>query len=140
MKHIVVVNNDKDFLESVKILLEDHAGFKATILHEGKTAYRKIVKLQPDLIILDIRMESPITGWKILDLLTLHMQTKDIPVIICSASVKDVEEKEEWLKGHGIYFLPKPFDIEDLLAMVSKAMRVTKRRKGQTAEFLKAKD
>lgn len=120
MKKIVVINDDKDFLDAISLFLKD-CGHDPIIIFEGKTAYKKVKKILPDLIILDIRMDGPEAGWKILDLLTLDTKTRDIPVIVCSAVTKFPDGKEPWLAEHGISVLPKPFDIDDLSAMLEKA-------------------
>ena len=126
MKKIVIVNDDIDFLSAMEHLLEEFGGYDSLIIHEGKSAFKQIKKEQPALIILDIRMDSPITGWKILDLLTLDPTTSTIPVIICTASTKLPDGKEEWLKEHGVALLPKPFDVNDLIAMVEKSLKPKK--------------
>lgn len=128
MKRIFVVNDDADFLQAIELLLKEF-DYVPTIIHEGKLAFRRIKKEKPDLVILDIRLDSPITGWKILDLLTLDPETNRIPVIICTAVAKFPEGKEAWLAEHGISVLPKPFDINDLIAIVEKSLKP----KGQKA-------
>lgn len=121
MKRIVIINDDADFLDAIKIFLKD-TGYSPRIIHESKSAYKKVRKIQPDLVILDIRMEGPEAGWKILDLLTLDEKTSHIPVIICTAVTKFPEGKEAWLEEHGILVLPKPFDVNDLIAVVEKSL------------------
>lgn len=121
MKKIAIVNDDADFLTAMEALLEE-SHYQTFMIHEGNTAYHIIKKEIPDLIILDIRMDEPTTGWKVLDLLTLDPLTTSIPVIICSASAELIKpEKQIWLEEHGIKVLPKPFDVNDLLAMVTAA-------------------
>lgn len=133
MKKIALVNNDADFLTAMEALLEHLGGYNAYIIHEGNTAYHLIKKEIPHLIILDIRMEQPETGWKILDLLTLDPETSKIPVIICTASTIS-EERQAWLAEHGISLLPKPFDVDDLIAMVELAFKPKRTKKQLTAE------
>jgi CheY-like chemotaxis protein len=135
MKKVVIINDNADFLEAIKMLLEDEGGYTTCIIHEGKTAFKKVKEEKPDLIILDIRMESPVMGWKILDLLTLDPVTSKIPVIICTASAELIkQEKHEWLNTHGIAVLPKPFDADDLFALLERAFR-PKRKKPTLQEL-----
>lgn len=129
MKKIVIINDNKDFLSAMEMLLDQEGKYQPVIIHEGKDAVRKVKKEKPDLIILDIRMESPVMGWKILDILTLDPATMNIPVIICTASAETIlPEKLDWLKAHGIEVLPKPFDCDDLFALVNRAFH-PKRKK-----------
>src|SRR5690348_5716944 len=133
IRKIAIVNNDADFLSAMEELLEQLQGYKAIILHEGNTAYHLIKKEKPDLIILDIRMEHPDTGWKVLDLITLDPLTSKTPVIVCTAS-SIPSEKELWLEGHGISILPKPFDVDDLIAMIELATKPKRERRPLSEE------
>jgi CheY-like chemotaxis protein len=81
---IAVVNNDLPFLDLMKELLTEE-GYRVILHHEGDTAYALIRKEQPDLVILDIRLEYPEAGWTVLDLIQLDPETTHIPVILCSA-------------------------------------------------------
>lgn len=119
MKHrICIVNDDVDFIGAMKMLLQEFGGFEVFVIHEGEKAYHRLKKEAPDLIILDVRMDSPQRGWSILDLLRLDPQTKHIPVIICTASTLN-EDKTNWLKKHKIEALYKPFEINDLLTLIN---------------------
>lgn len=118
MNHrIAIVNDDIDFTDAMKMLLREFGGYEAFIIHEGEMAYQQLKKEAPDLIILDVRMDSPQRGWSILDLLRLDPQTRDIPVIVCTATTLN-EDKINWLKKHNIQSLYKPFDIQDLTNLV----------------------
>ena len=136
-KKVALVNNDADFLNAMEEILQQLGGYEAFIIHEGNTAYHQIKREQPDLIILDIRMEEPTTGWKVLDLLTLDPLTSKIPVIICSASAEQIiPEKQDWLTDHGIAVLPKPFDVNDLIAMVEIHLKPKKEKVKEKSKFL----
>src|SRR5687767_666796 len=96
--------------------------FDATTWVDGTTAYPKIVELQPSLVLLDIHMQEPEQGMTLLNLLRLDPQTSAIPVIICSADTRLLTEKAEQLAAHGCLVLEKPFDLDELLAMVHSAL------------------
>lgn len=121
MPRIVVVNNDTDFLTLMGDLLETR-GWEAVVCREGRSAVPIIKREMPDLVILDIRMEAPESGWTILELLTLDPMTRDLPVIVCSAAVQELQAREPWLNSHGISILPKPFDIDDLYSRVEEGL------------------
>lgn len=115
---IAVVNDDTTFLKLMNDLLTGE-GYETFIHTVGSTAYERIKSTMPDLVILDIRMEHAGSGWLTLDLMRLDPVTKDIPVIVCSADVQQLRDKDEVLRSHGCLPLPKPFDLDDLLALVS---------------------
>lgn len=120
-KVVAVVNDDTTFLSLMHELLVEE-GYTAVILREADAAYMEIRARLPDLVILDIRMSHPESGWTILDLMRLDRATARIPVIVCSADLPTLRAKEEYLRSKGCDVLPKPFDIDDLLDKVNEAV------------------
>ena len=118
---VAVVNNDTAFLELMNALLED-AGYTTLIHKEGDTAYQKVKQERPALLILDIRLGAPETGWNVLELLKLDPDTHSIPVIVCSADARQLREKAPRLHELGCATLEKPFDLAELLALVARMM------------------
>lgn len=114
---IAVVNDDTLFLELMHDLLTEE-GYRTAIWKEGDKAYEMIKEHRPALVILDIRMERPDTGWMVLELMRLDPETARTPVIICSADAQRIREKEVYLRAKGCEVLEKPFLLEDLLAKV----------------------
>lgn len=114
---IAVVNDDSDFLLLMCELLEDE-GYEARqfkVLHD---AYQGLREAKPDMIVLDIRMETPEGGWQLLELLRLDPETKETPVLVCSADAPFLRAKEAHLLAHGCDVLEKPFDLEELLKKI----------------------
>ncbi|MHB8646108.1 MAG: response regulator [Thermomicrobiales bacterium] len=114
---IAVVNDDTLFLELMHDLLREE-GYRTAIWKEGDKAYEMIKEHRPALVILDIRMERPDTGWMVLELMRLDPATAQIPVIICSADTSRIRAKEAYLREKGCDVLEKPFLLEDLLGKV----------------------
>ena len=119
---IALINDDTSFLELMHDLLEHSEGCEVLICKESDNAYAFVKEQRPDLVILDIRMGSEETGWKILELLTLDPETHPIPVIVCSAAIGELREHEPLLHKYGVGVLPKPFDLDALLEKVELAL------------------
>ena len=121
MRVIAVVNDDSAFIDLMSELLYDE-GY-TTIPHKvGNTAYDMIRDKQPDLVILDIRLETPDSGWVVLDLMRLDPVTNKIPVIVCSGDVVFLRAKEAQLRTKDCFVLEKPFDLDQLLTMTRTAL------------------
>jgi CheY-like chemotaxis protein len=118
---ITVVNNDTAFLTLMCELLVEE-GYQALAWREGANAYEMIRREKPELVILDIRMEQPETGWTILELLRLDPTTTNIPVIVCSADAHFLREKAMYLREKRCDILEKPFDLNDLLTKVQETL------------------
>lgn len=121
MQHIAVVNDDTVFLEMMAAVLSE-GGWQASIHREAGNAFGELRADPPDLIILDIRMGSPETGWNLLELITLERTLRHIPVIVCSAALLDLRAHQGWLSENGIAVLPKPFNIDQLYRAVESAL------------------
>lgn len=118
-KRIAVINDDTAFLELMSTLLSEE-GYEAHIFRESKSAYQEARELGPDAIILDIRMESPATGWQMLELFKLDPVLARVPIIVCSADITALQERAVHLQSKGCDLLPKPFDLDDLLNVLGR--------------------
>lgn len=113
MARIAVVNDDTSFLSLMGEVLQD-GGHEVLICKEGSSSYPILKREKPDLVIIDIRMDTPDAGWQVCELLTLDPETRGTPLIVCSANIQNLKDKTDWLQEHGIGALAKPFDLDDL--------------------------
>jgi CheY-like chemotaxis protein len=119
---LAVINDDTLFLQLMHDLLEQDEGYEVLICREWEDAHGFVKTQHPDLVILDIRLGGEERGWTILNLLTLDPETRPIPVIVCSAAIHSLHEHQPWLDKFGVCALPKPFDLDMLLEMVSRML------------------
>jgi two-component system phosphate regulon response regulator PhoB len=115
---IAVVNDDSAFLELMAELLEGE-GYDVYTNRAATSAYPELKARRPDLLILDIRMETPEAGWQLLEVLALDPATRSIPAIVCSADAPFLRAKEPRLRELGYDTLEKPFDLDELLAKIA---------------------
>ena len=118
---IVVANDDPMYLEMIKALLTE-GGYRSVHCIVGAATHEAIGQLSPALILLDINLEHPGTGWRLFDMLRLHPATARIPIIICSTDPWLLREKEGLLRALHCDTLEKPFELEMLLAKISAAV------------------
>lgn len=118
-RRITIINDDEIYMELMKDLLEDE-GYKATIWDRKDNAYYLIKRERPALIIIDIRLQSPDEGWKILEQVRLDPMTTHIPAIVCSADTQFLRWKRRQLRQMNCAVLEKPFRLEDLLREVEQ--------------------
>lgn len=111
-KTILIAEDDPAILEAVKMILEMEDYNVVTT--SGDLSLIK--KTLPDLVLLDIRM-SGIDGRDICKELKKDEKTKNIPVIIISAS-REVKESAKEAGANG--FLAKPFEMDELIRLVSE--------------------
>ena len=116
MTHIMVVNDSMEFLQLMEELLTDE-GYTVAVVESGGGTRAAAKQLKPDLVILDVRLPD-MSGFEVLNLLRLDPETQAIPILVCTAAVRDVQAQEPILRERGIPVLFKPFDLEELLRVV----------------------
>lgn len=100
----------------MRALLESRGHVVSTHM-AGTDAVKRILKEKPDLVLLDILLPGA-TGWSILNQLKSRAETKDIPILVCTAAIADLEMIQSGLQLLGVDSVAKPFDIDDLLQKI----------------------
>ena len=114
---IAVVNDDLVFMSMLREFLEGE-GYRVIIWPEARGAEDLLRNEQPDLVILDVRMELPDAGRHILERARQHNDTANMPIVVCSADTQFLRRNRVFLATHANAVLEKPFNLDDLLAAV----------------------
>jgi CheY-like chemotaxis protein len=124
-KHIFVINDTIAILELFTALLEDE-GYRVTtdaFSIEMVELLSRVKADRPDLLVLDFLIQDEGKGWQFLQMLRMDRETRDIPVVVCTAAVKLVEDLQAHLDAMDVGLVLKPFDIDHLLAEITKMWR-----------------
>ena len=116
MRRILAVDDNEDILEVMKLILEDF-GYEVETLADGHLLFDRVKESHPDLVLLDVMLGN-IDGRELCREMKTRLETKDIPVILISAS-HQVSERFSLNGGAPDDFLAKPFNISDLLEKVA---------------------
>ncbi len=111
---VLVVDDDPDILLTVEQILQSE-GYTVLSARNGQEALNRLDVERPGVIILDLMMPV-MDGFEFRRRLLEHPASAT-PVIVVSAD-RDLARKAEALRVHG--YLGKPFDLDDLLAQVSR--------------------
>jgi DNA-binding response OmpR family regulator len=114
MKRIFCADDDPG-LQEVFPLIFTRAGYDVTMFSNGEELLKN-ESLPPDLFLLDKQL-SGVNGMEICQVLKSQAITKNIPVIIVSAS-PDLD-KQSKAAGADDY-IEKPFKMQNLLSMMKK--------------------
>jgi two-component system nitrogen regulation response regulator GlnG len=124
-----VVDDDS----SIRWVLEralTQAGIANESFESGDRMMQRIESEQPDAIISDIRMPG-IDG---LELLTLFNEKYPaVPVIITTAH-SDLESAVASYQRGAFEYLPKPFDIDEVVAITERALAQAREKRGERTE------
>lgn len=111
MKTILVVDDEPDVRDSVKMLLEKR-GYRVITAVDGDSCLNMLHEETPDLILLDIMM--PGTPVK-----EVIKQIEDIKIVFLSVVRTSEAEKQDMLNQENIVdFVQKPFDVDDLIRRI----------------------
>jgi CheY-like chemotaxis protein len=119
---IAVIDDDRSFLELMKSVCEDEIGYQTLLLSEGQTAVARVRDAQPSGIILDLHLEHPDSGWAILDAVKHDLTLTGVPIIVCSADLREMQKREKDLKRYHCEVMPKPFRLNDMRATLRRLM------------------
>jgi DNA-binding response OmpR family regulator len=117
----MVINDTQEILELFRDLLTSE-GYEVSLYSYGVHDMKEVERVAPDLIIIDYLIGDERTGWQMLQKLKMTRSTAAIPIIVCTAALNQVKEIEGWLTQKRITVVLKPFDVDDLLAAVARAL------------------
>jgi CheY-like chemotaxis protein len=120
-RHVLVVNDTVAILELFQAILEEE-GYRVTtdgFSTENTALLQRVKELNPTLIILDLVVVDEKRGWQFLQMLKMERRTAHIPVIICTAAAKLVDELQVHLDTLGVGVVLKPFEVDVLLRAVA---------------------
>jgi len=108
---ILVAEDERDIRELIVFSLEI-AGFRVAAVPNGQEAIKKAVEINPDLILMDVRMPK-MDGFEACKALKQQEKTKEIPVVFLSAKGQEADIQIGFEAGAEAYFL-KPFTPDEL--------------------------
>lgn len=128
---ILLVDDDPDFLEMHKAILQNH-GYDVLTATSGQEGLERVRAEMPDLIILDLMMEKHDAGFSFSKTVKTDPLFRKIPILMVTSVAEatgfrfSLEEDGYWMKTDD--FLDKPVMPEVLLERVDKLLR--KREEG----------
>lgn len=135
MSDILIVDDEKDIRELISEILIDE-GYSTRLAGNSEECLGKVSEALPSLLILDIWLkDSNMDGIDILK--KVKIDFPHVPVVIISGH-GNVEIAVSAIKQGAYDFIEKPFNIEQLLVVVRRAMETSTLRREN--EELKSKD
>jgi CheY-like chemotaxis protein len=120
MPKILVAEDERDIRELIGFTLR-YAGFEVELAINGTEAVEKAAAVQPDLIMLDVRMPK-MTGYEACRLLKDDPATAEIPVVFLSAKGQEIEI-EQGLASGALEYIVKPFAPDELANQVKDILK-----------------
>jgi len=124
-KKILVVDDDEHLLSLLEDVLEREK-YMVVACTNTEEGYLRIIKSQPDLIILDIKVPR-IGGIELCRLLRQNPQTNKIPIIMLTVESSETDKVIGLEMGADDY-ITKPFGNKELIARISSLLRRANRK------------
>ncbi len=96
-------------------------GYPVITAKHGEDALEKIKETRPILIITDVLMPV-MDGFDLCQQIRINPETRDIPIIMISATYISPEDREFALKLGAVRFLEKPVDTDEFLLTVAEIL------------------
>ncbi len=120
MTKIMLVDDEPDIIFTTKIMLE-RENYEVVVAKSGKECLERLMKEKPDLVLLDIMMRK-IDGWEVGKKIKEDKETSHIPVVMFTVRTSRESKVKSFVYSHADAHIDKPFDRDDLLKIVRKAL------------------
>ena len=131
---VLLIDDDQDFRVSVRSLLETR-GYEVLEAGSGHEGLRQVLEHKPDVILLDVMMETSVEGYGVTHALKYrdeYAAHRHVPILMISSVEESPDERfpmsaeVEMIRPDT--YLTKPLDIPRFLELLEKAVASSGRR------------
>ena len=117
-KKVLAIDDEPEMLALIKYTLEK-GGFEVSTCDNGRHAWDEIIKVKPDLLVLDVMLPG-IDGYSLQLKISQEPALKGLPIIVLTAlePSKTLFQKFPQVQA----FMTKPFKTEELLSAAQQAV------------------
>jgi DNA-binding response OmpR family regulator len=129
---VVMIDDNKDLLFTMETFLQRN-GFEVHTAEDGQTGLDLIKKECPDVILLDIMMETLFSGFEVCKQVRADKQLMDTPIIGISAMGDELDLNYSQWPDYEYFrpdtFMEKPIDKQRLLQLIPEVIQKAQKRK-----------
>ncbi|MEL6137756.1 MAG: response regulator [Cyanobacteria bacterium J06628_6] len=100
------------------------AGYDIAIATSGARALKRLERIMPDLILLDIKMAG-MSGFEVCQQLKLNPKMAAIPIIFITA-LTDTDSKTRGFDLGAVDYVTKPFQTQEVLARIRTHLQLSR--------------
>jgi len=125
---ILIAEDDRMTRRILQYTFEEHEAFAGVtvepiLAEDGAQALAYFGQATPDLVISDLLMPR-VDGFALCRAIREHENGMYVPIIVTSAVWKQPALLDELKNKFGVEFLAKPFNVDDLIALVKSLLRL----------------
>ncbi len=117
-KTILIVDDDRDIGDILQDIIMDQTEYKVVWIAESDLALEAASYLRPALLVLDYKLPT-MHGLDLYDRLQAMKNMRGLPTILISGNPSLPFED---LRARGIFFLQKPFELDDFLDVLAQML------------------
>jgi CheY-like chemotaxis protein len=117
---VMIVEDEPILAENLKEILEHHGHHVMLIVASGEEAIKNFKSVQPDLILMDIRLRGVIDG--IQTALVIQQTIAMVPIIFLTAYSEQSFPHLRAVNAENSAYLMKPYSPEDLIVLIDKIL------------------
>lgn len=128
MARIVCVDDDKDILETIEVILQGK-GHEVYTANNGKDGLKLIKEKKPNLIIMDVMMDDFTEGFHAVYEIRKDDEIKYTPIMMLTSINQHFNQKFSQKDGEYLpvdMFVEKPLKPKEFVAMVDKLLALKK--------------
>ena len=118
---IMVIDNDPH----IRVLLNEiltPAGYEVHLYTYELPDRDELLRVHPALIICDYLLDDDQPGRELWAIISREPALANTCLLLCSTSVECLAERTGWWNAAGIPIIAKPFDVDDFLCAVQRAL------------------
>ena len=128
---VVLVDDNIDYLFTMETFLKRN-GFEVKTAEEGQKGLALIRRERPDVVLVDVMMETLFSGFELCKQLRMDDDLKDIPIIGISGMVDELGIDYKQWPDYAYFkpdeFLDKPVDKQKLRQLIPAAIQKAAKR------------
>lgn len=118
-RKLLIVDDEPSILVSLQFLMSQ-SGYEVHTAASGEEAIEAVMKVHPDLILLDVMLPG-IDGFEVCEILRLNPQWRSIKVVFLSAKGKEEDLARGMVLGADAY-ITKPFSNKEVVESVGRVL------------------
>lgn len=119
MSRVLLVEDEEHIALGLRFNLEN-AGYEVTLVRSGEDALEELARRAQDLVILDVMLAGQLDGYAVAR--QIRQDDNFVPIIMLTAR-DSVDDRISGLDAGADDYVPKPFDLDELLARVRGHLR-----------------
>jgi len=123
---VLLVDDDPDFIEAVKVLLEKKSGYDVVMAYDGNEGIEKVKSDRPDIIVLDVMMPNK-DGYATCAELKADKKFRDIPILLLTAVASHIPDTQYTprmgMETEADDYLEKPAEPRDILERIDRLLK-----------------